>query len=120
MTKTENRMMGVGCFARQPTLSRVLDRMMKAYSLGDWRDAVGAYEKVSPENLVLQTLMSGTSGMNRAHADGKTEEKIAGFFLTFENQRPHLSVFTRRQGQQSRKYTASLDELSRLRRSRLH
>jgi len=93
---------------------------MKAYSLGDWRDAVGAYEKVSPENLVLQTLMSGTSGMNGAHADGKTEEKIAGFFLTFENQRPHLSVFTRRQGQQSRKYTASLDELSRLRRSRLH
>ena len=51
----------------------------------------------------------------------KPTEKIAGFFLTFENQRPNLSVFTRRQGKQSRKYTTSLDErLSRLRRSRLH
>ena len=120
MTKIENRMMGMGCFARQPTLSRVLGRMMEAYSLRDWKDAVAANKKASPENLILQKLLSGTSGMNGAHEDGKTEEKIAGFFLTFENQRPQLSVFTRRQGQQSRKYTASLDELSRLRRSRLH
>ena len=120
MTKIENRMMGVGCFARQPTLSRVLDRMMKAYSLGDWKDTVSAHENVSPENILLQKVISGTSGMNGPHEDGKTEEKIAGFFLTFENQRPNLSVFTRRQGKQSRKYTASLDELSRLRRSRLH
>jgi hypothetical protein len=120
MTKIENRMMGVGCFARQPTLSRVLDRMMKAYSLGDWRDALGAHEKVSPENRMLQTLMSGTSDMNGPHEDGKSGEKIAGFFLAFENQRPHLSVFTRRPGQQGRKYTAPLDELSRLRRSRMH
>lgn len=120
MAKTENRMMGVGCFAGQPTLSRVLARMMEAYSLGDWRPAVVANEKASPEHSVLQKLLSGSSGMNSAHEDGRAEEKIAGFFLTFENQRPHLSVFTRRQGRQSRKYTASLDELSRLRRSRLH
>jgi len=85
MISNANGVVGVGCFAGQPTLSRVLDRMMKAYSLGDWKDALSAYEKVS-----------------------------------FENQRPNLSVFTRRQGKQSQKYTASLDELSRLRRSRLH
>jgi len=48
------------------------------------------------------------------------DEKIAGFFLAFENQRVNLSVFTRRQGMRCRKYTASLDELSRLRRSRLN
>jgi hypothetical protein len=120
MTKTENRMMGVGCFAGQPTLSRVLTRMMEAYSLGDWKHALAANEEASPGHLVLQKLLSGTSGMHGAHEDGKAEEKIAGFFLAFENHRPHLSVFTRRQGQQSRKYTARLDELSRLRRSRLH
>jgi hypothetical protein len=94
--------------------------MMKAYSLGDWRDAVRAYEKASPEIMVLQKLMSETSAMKGPHEEAKSEEKITGFFLTFENQRPHLSVFTRRQGKQSRKYTASLDELSRLRRNRLH
>jgi hypothetical protein len=120
MTKIENRMMGVGCFARQPTLSKVLDRLMEAYSLGAWKDALGAHEKASPENRVLQTLISGTTEMNGPHEDGRTGEKIAGFFLTFENQRISLSVFTRRQGRGGRKYTASLDELSRLRRSRLH
>ena len=120
MISNADGVVGVGCFAGQPTLSRVLDRMMKAYSLGDWKDAVSTYETVSPENILLQKLMSGTSGMNGPHEDGKTDEKIAGFFLTFVNQRPNLSVFTRRQGRQSRKYTASLDELSRLRRSRLH
>ena len=120
MNKAENRMMGVGCFARQPALSRVLDRMMEAYSLGAWKDAVGAHEKDSPENRVLQTLISGMTEMNGPHEDGRTGEKIAGFFLAFENQRINLSVFTRRQGKQSRKYTASLDELSRLRRSRLN
>jgi hypothetical protein len=119
MINNANGVVGVGCFARQPTLSRVLDRMMKAYSLGDWKDAVCGHEKVSPEIMVLQKLMSGTSGMNGPHEDGKTEEKIAGFFLALENQRPKLSVITRRQGKQSRKYTAPLDELSRLRRSRL-
>ena len=120
MAKIENGMMGVGCFARQPTLSRVLDRMMEAYSLGAWKDAVGAHEKDSPENRVLQKLISGMTEMNGPHEDGRTGEKIAGFFLAFENQRINLSVFTRRQGKQSRKYTASLDELSRLRRSRLN
>ena len=120
MIRSADGVVGVGCFAGQPTLSRVLDRMMKAYSLGDWKDAVSAYETVSPENIVLQKLMSGTSNMDGPHEDGKAEEKIAGFFLTFEDQRPNLSVFTRRPGRQSRKYTASLDELSRLRRSRLN
>lgn len=119
MISNAKGVVGVGCFAGQPTLSRVLDRMMKAYSLGDWKDAVSGYEKVSPEIIMLQKLMAGTSGMNGPHEDGKADEIIAGFFLTFENQRPKLSVITRRQGRQSRKYTASLDELSRLRRSRL-
>ena len=50
MISNANGVVGVGCFAGQPTLSRVLDRMMKAYSLGDWKDAVSAHEKVSPEN----------------------------------------------------------------------
>lgn len=120
MTKTENRMMGVGCFARQPTLSRVLGRMMEAYSLGDWRDAAGGNERASTGYLALRKLMSGKSDMTGLDGDGGAGEKIAGFFLTFENQRINLSVFTRRQGMRCRKFTASLDELARLRRQRLH
>jgi len=62
MISNANEVVGVGCFARQPTLSRVLDRMMKAYSLGDWKDAVSAYEKVSPENLALPKLSDSFCG----------------------------------------------------------
>jgi len=120
MTKTGNRMMGVGCFARQPTLSRVLGRMMEAYSLGDWKAAAVGNERTSAGCLALWKLMSGTSEITGLDGDGTTDEKIAGFFLAFENQRVNLSVFTRRQGMRCRKYTASLDELSRLRRSRLN
>jgi hypothetical protein len=119
MTMAENRMMGVGCFARQPTLARVLGRMMEAYSLGDWKDAAGADERASRGCLALRKLISGKSDWNGPDGNGGAEEDIAGFFLTFENQRLNLSVFTRRRGMRCRKYTASLNELSRLRRSRL-
>ena len=120
MTGIENKMMGVGCFARQPTLSRVLNRMIEAYSLGDWRDAAGAGESATSGWLALRKLMSGTSEVATLDGEGGAEEKIAGFFLTFENQRVNLSVFTRRQGMRCLKYTAPLEELGRLRRSRLH
>ena len=119
MVNTEKRIMGVGCFAGQPTLTRVLDRMMEAYSLGDWRHALGSDGKNSAGCLALRRLIYGGPGIDE-HGQEGPEEKIAGFFLGFENQRLNLSVFTRCGGMTGRKYTASLDELSRLRCSRLH
>ena len=120
MTKTGNRMMGVGCFARQPTLSRVLGRMMEAYSLGDWKAAAVGNEKTSAGCLALWKLMSGTSEITGLDGDGTADEKIAGFFLGFENHRLKLALFTRRSGRKFLKYTATLDELAALRRKRLH
>lgn len=120
MQNVENKMMGVGCFARQPTLARVLNRMIEAYSLGDWKVAAGTGERASSGWLALRKLMSGTSEFNGLAESGGAEEKIAGFFLTFENQQVSLSVFTRQRGKRCLKYTAPLEELSRLRRSRLH
>jgi len=121
MNKSEIRMTGVGCFARGLTLSRVLRRMMVVYSLGDWSEAAGCRQDPSPAVQALQKLMSRASGSSgpedpRHHPD----EDIAGFFLNFENQQLNLSVFTRGCGRGCRKYTASLEELTRLRQSRLH
>ena len=120
MIKTETRMMGVGCFAAQPTLARVLNRLMETYSLGEWREAFARDQIRSTECLALRRLICGRSGIDEPASRKEPEEKIAGFFLGFENQRLNLSVFTRSRGRQYQKYTASLEELKRLRQTRLH
>jgi hypothetical protein len=120
MAGIETKMMGIGCFAGQRTLARVLGRLMEAYALGDWTDALCTEGGASAGCLALHKLISGSHDMTGQDANGSDDEKITGFFLAFENRRLRLSVFLRRQGMRSRKYAASLDELACLRRSRLH
>ena len=120
MTDAAIRMTGVGCFAGRPTLSRVLRRMVEAYLLGNWTEPAGRRQDASPAVQALRRLMDLGSRSCGPDDGDRPDEPIAGFFLTFENQRLNLSVFTRRPGMRCRKYTASLEELTRLRRSRLH
>ena len=120
MAEIQNQMMGVGCFAGQRTLARVLGRLMEAYALGDWADAARMEEGASAGCLALRKLISGGSDMTVQDGIDSAGEKITGFFLAFENRSLNLSVFTHRQGFGRRKYTASLDELTYLRRSLLH
>lgn len=120
MNNTAMRMTGVGCFARGVTLSRVLRRMMAAYSLGDWSAVEGFRLDPSPAAQVLHRLMSDGSAAGNRAGRLPLDEDIAGFFINFDNQRLNLSVFTRRRGRPCQKYTASLEGLTRLRQSRLH
>jgi len=116
----EIRMTGVGCFAGGVTLSRVLRRLMDAYSLGEWSSAPGAQPEASPAVQALQRLIH-RGNRTFQPADGfLQDEDVAGFFLNFAGERLHLSVFTRGRGRRCRKFTASLDELTLLRQSRLH
>ena len=119
MNNAATRMTGIGCFAGGITLSRVLRRMMDAYSLGDWSGAEGFRQDPSPAARALQELMNAGGRAGRS-GRGLEQGDIAGFFLNFENERLNLSVFTRGRGRPCRKYTASLEELAALRRSRLH
>jgi hypothetical protein len=120
MNNAEIRMTGVGCFAGGITLSRVLRRMMDAYSLGDWSQAQSAQPDTSPAVQVLQRLMSvGSRSSGQADRTPRLED-VAGFFLNFDNERLNLSVFTRGRGRRCQKFTASLEGLTRLRQSRLH
>ena len=111
------RMTGIGCFAGGVTLSRVLRRMMDAYLLGDWE---GAGNSPSPALQALQSLVSAGHGLGDRGDGTAADETIAGFFLNFDNRQLNLSVFTRGRGRRCRKYTASLEELARLRRNRLN
>ncbi|MGE5255726.1 MAG: hypothetical protein ACM3KE_03590 [Hyphomicrobiales bacterium] len=120
MSGAETRLVGVGCFAQQGTLSRVLGRLMEAYSLGEWKDAVREEEPGPQGCLSLRSLLSGSLDAAEPDRDGPAGEKITGFFLAFENRRLSLAVFTRRQGVRCRTYTTSLGNLSPLRRSRLN
>jgi hypothetical protein len=94
--------------------------MMAAYSLGDWNAAEDFRKDSSPAVQALQKLMSGGGDSSAQSGPAAEEDDIAGFFLNFDHQRLNLSVFTRRRGMRCRKYTASLEELTHLRRSRLH
>ena len=114
------RMTGVGCFAGEITLSRVLRRLMIVYSLGNFCAAESFRKNSSPAVQALQKLMTSGSGFSGQADHAPKQEEVAGFFLNFDNERLNLSVFTRSRGRQCRKYTASLEELTRLRRSRLH
>jgi len=120
MRNTALRMTGIGCFAGGVTLARVLRRMMDAYSLGDWSAAGICRQAGSPAILALQRLVNGGQGSRDPEDAPAADEDIAGFFLNFENRQVHLSVFTRGRGRRRHQYTASLEELMHLRRSRLN
>jgi hypothetical protein len=109
---TINGLVGVGCFAGEATLARVLRRVIDAYCLGEAAEAIGAGQDGSAGGRMLGQLLAGASG-------GESE-KIAGFFLSFKERTPGLSLFTRREGAGCRKLTADLGEAVRLRRQRLN
>jgi hypothetical protein len=120
MNNAQIRMTGVGCFAGGTTLSRVLRRMMDAYSLGDWSQAQNHLADSSPAVQALQKLLSGCSRSAVPTDCPPAVEDVAGFFLNFDNERLNLSVFTRGRGRRCQKFTASLEDLTRLRQSRRH
>ncbi len=110
-----NGWVGVGCFAGEETLARVLRRMIESYSLGEVMDALRERAGASGGSLLLIDLMAGADSVAPIE-----KGRVAGFFLSFKDRRLNLSLFTRRDGLKCEKFTASLDELAHLRRSRLN
>ncbi len=113
--KSLNGLVGVGCFAGEATLSRVLRRMIESYSLGEVTDALRERLGASSASHALGDLMAGAGSVASVE-----KERVAGFFLSFKDRKLNLSVFTRKGGLKCEKFTASLDELSQIRRSRLN
>jgi hypothetical protein len=107
-----NGIVGVGCFACEATLTRILRRMIESCCLADGAEALCDRPGASAGSLLLGSLLSGGPGAG--------EKTIAGFFLSVRDRRLDLSVFTRKEGARCETFTADLSELSRLRRQRLN
>jgi hypothetical protein len=100
MIRNANGLVGVGCFAGQGTLSRVLRKMIESTSRGEAGDVVHARADAPDNGRLLRELLAGIGKAGaapgeKASAVDLNVEKIAGFFLAFKNQQLSLSVFTR-------------------------
>jgi hypothetical protein len=109
MISNANGIVGVGCFAGQGTLSRVLRKMIESTSRAEARDVVHGHADAPDDSRMLRELLSGigkttAASREKAGAIDVNVEKIAGFFLTFKNQQLSLSVFTRGDGLKRENY----------------
>ncbi len=119
---------GIGCFAKPATLSRVFNKMVRNYTLGQFESInpansefmVGSVDGIGP----LKALIAGKAGFfpvpdsnSRSVAE---KRKITGFFLTIRNQRLNLSIFAKGDRNIRQIYTTSLDGYTELRQKRLN
>jgi hypothetical protein len=114
-----SKMMGMAASPGSRPFSRVLGRLMEAYALGDWEDVMPIKERASagysrcgslfPETLIWHGRMERLS-----------LTKNYRFFPGVRKPAPQPVRVPRKARYAPRKYTASLDELTCLRRGRLH
>jgi hypothetical protein len=122
------KLTGIGCFAKPATLSRVFNKMVRNYTLGQLEsiNLVNSRDEVrgADGNALLRALMAGKAGNFPSPDSGPCvvakSRKIIGFFLTLRNQRLNLSIFARGDCNIRERYTASLDEFTELRQKRLN
>ena len=122
----ETKIMGIGCFAKTRTLSRVLKKALERYILGDLSHGC---PQVRPHSLAadgsdllkefIAGIISGQRIVGAEMINRLEDKKITGFFLAMENRCLNLSVFARGKSPVLEKYTTRLEELSRLRETRL-
>jgi hypothetical protein len=109
MISNANGVVGVGCFAGQGTLSRVLRKMIESTSRTEPGNVVHGHADAPDDYRMLRELLSGigkttAASREKAGATDVNVEKIAGFFLMFKNQQLSLSVFTRGDGLKRENY----------------
>ena len=119
---------GIGCFAKPATLSRVFNKIVRNYTLGQFKntnpannqDMIGSVDGTGP----LKALIAGKAAFFPApdsDSGGVAEKrKITGFFLAFRNQRLNLSIFAKGDRNIQQIYTTSLDGYTELRHKRLN
>ncbi len=95
------RVIGIGCYGRPETLTRVLKKFVEKYILGD---SIGPGRKDGGHCVQLETiklLKALFGGLLENHQLSEPEiienirkSGITGFFLALERRRLNLSVFT--------------------------
>ena len=125
---TNEKVTGIGCFAKPATLSRVFNKMVQNYTLGQFeginlvndQDELGGADGTA----LLRSLITGKTGYFPVPDLGPSRvvpnKKITGFFLTLRNQSLKLSIFARGDRNIRERYTAKLDAFTELRQKRLN
>ena len=122
-----NKVTGIGCFAKPATLSRVFKKMVRNYALGQFENTnlINGHEVGGTDGTVLlKALLAGKAGYfpspDSESCNIAKIRKITGFFLTLKNQRLNLSIFAKGNRNTREIYTASLDTFTELRQKRLN
>ena len=101
----DQRIIGIGCFGKPDTFSRVLAKIMANCLL------VKEYDDRLIQELSIELLpISGRKNSGLAVQGNITG--IKGFFLAVEKQRLKLFVVTRKGDRQKKRYTFSLVQLN--------
>jgi hypothetical protein len=115
---------GIGCYAKPEKLRRIFRKMVNNYALGQFEkfELINSHE--SDGKMLLKALIDGNTGCSTWRwpniGDVLEENGVTGFFLTLRDQKLKLSIFSKGAGDGKEKYTADLDELTRIRRKRLN
>jgi hypothetical protein len=120
----DQRIIGIGCYAKPEKLRRIFRRMVKDYTLGqvedfDLLDAHGSIGKILLKALTSEkTDFSPCRRLYSGDTQGNSE--VTGFFLTLRDQQLNLSIFSKGNGQSGKRYTADLGQLTKIRQKRLN
>ena len=123
----DSGIVGIGCYAKPETLSRVLKKWVEHYVLGSIEGLVRDNgEKFDPSEGIqlLKTIIGGPAA--KQHVPGadttgsQQNTRVIGFFLALENQGLNLSIFTRDRHLAGKNYTTNLTCLTKIRQKRLH
>ena len=93
---------GIGCYGKPETISRVLKKMVEKYIVGNIKapDRKDNHQCVQFETLKLLKMLIGGLLENQQLSEPQITENIknsgiTGFYLALESRRLNLSVFTR-------------------------
>jgi len=121
------RIVGIGCFARPETLSRVAKKWIRTYTLGQIQSLrVGNDNGVTPSegtqllNAIITGQPNNVQKQTSKQLDGLQDKKITGFFLEMKDHRLNLSVFAKGVSSGRKRYTATLDAVTKIRQKRLN
>jgi hypothetical protein len=124
----KNQMLiGIGCFAKPERLSRIFNKLVQDYALGPLGDNHLFDQYIPPgcesADLLRELLAKPTNGRPSGRCETirfPKHQNITGFYLSFFDQKLNLKIFARGNSAKQEIYTATLDELTKLRQERLY
>lgn len=118
---------GIGCFAKPERLSRIFKKLVQDYAMVSAEGDQLFDQYIPPGGGGADLLRALLARPTKGRPSGGYEtirfpksQNITGFYLSFFGQKLNLMIFTRGNSSRQEIYTATLDELTKLRHERLN